>query len=272
MNFRDKWVLVTGASSGLGLEIARALARDHRANVIAVARRKSRLDSLKTELEEKHGVQVLPLEADLSKPADVQRVFDEATSDRSVYAVVLNAGVTFYGNVLEQTHETFETMLATNVSSTVQLSKAFANHLSQNGQNGGILLVSSLSCFAPLPYQTTYAATKSFITSYGRGLGHELKGRGVSVTVFAPGGIDTELLDLSGLSQKFKSGDFGIMPAERCAQLAVRALQTRRDLYVPGLFNQVLAAAMKVLPHSWVLPPIARIYQLRDAVLSKEKT
>lgn len=260
MNFRGRWVLVTGASSGLGLEMARLLAREHGANIIAVARREDRLTALKAELESRHGVQVLPLAADLSRGEDVQRLYARAVDGRDVYGVVLNAGVTFYGHVLEESHETFEAMLATNVSSLVQLSKRFATYLAQRGEGGGIMLVASVAGFAPLPYQTTYAATKSFVISYGHGLGYEVRKQGVSVTVFAPGGISTEMMTVSGLSRKFKAGDVGMMTPERCAKLAVDAFARRKQLSVPGLLNRVLATAMKLLPHGLLVPRIADLY------------
>lgn len=260
MNFRGRWVLVTGASSGLGLEMARLLAREHGANIIAVARREERLLALKAELESRHGVQVLPLAADLSRGADVQRLYERAVDGRDVYGVVLNAGVTFYGHVLEESHESFEAMLATNVSSLVQLSKRFATYLAQRGEGGGIMLVASTAGFSPLPYQTSYAATKSFVISYGRGLGFEVRKSGVSVTVFAPGGIATEMLTVSGLSRQFKAGDVGLMAADRCAKLAVDAFARRKPFYVPGVLNRVLATAMKLLPHGLLLPRIAGLY------------
>jgi hypothetical protein len=261
MNFRGRWVLVTGASSGLGLEMARLLAREHGAHLIAVARREDRLQALKAELESAHGVQVLTLAADLSRAGEARRVFERAVDGRDVYGAVLNAGVTFYGNVLEESHETFEAMLATNVTSLVQLSKLFASDMARRPEGGGILLVASMAGFSPLPYQTSYAATKSFVISYGRGLRHEVGRSGVSVTVFAPGGIATEMLEVSGLTRKFKAGDLGIMPAERCARLALEAFQRRRELAVPGFLNQVMAAGMKLLPHWLLIPRIADLYK-----------
>jgi short-subunit dehydrogenase len=260
MNFRHRWVLVTGASSGLGLEIARTLARDHGAHIIAVARREERLLALKAELESQYGVQVLPMAADLSRSSEVTRLFERATEGRRVYGVVLNAGVTYYGHALEERPEEFEALLATNVTSLVHLSKRFASYLIEQGEQGGILLVSSIGCFSPLPYQLSYGATKSFVTSYGRGLNQEVRGAGVSVSVFAPGGIATEMMQTSGLSRNFGDDDLGVMTAERCAKHAVQALARRKALYVPGFLNRVLAVAMKLVPHGFVLPMVSRLY------------
>lgn len=261
IDLRNRWIVVTGASSGLGLEMARELAREHKANLVAVARRAERLHALQAELEEQYGIRVVPVVADLSKLGEGERVFHEATQGREIFGAILNAGVTFYGHVLDQPAQSLETMLATNVSSVVQLARAFADYMVQQNSKGAIMLVSSMASFAPMPFQTAYAATKSFITSFGRGLSHELRSTGISVTVFAPGGIATEMLENSGLSKMFKPGDFGIMRADKCARLAIKAFRSRRPLYVPGTANQVLAAAMKLFPHSLVIDRISAVYR-----------
>jgi len=177
-----------------------------------------------------------------------------------VRGVVLNAGVTYYGHALEQDLESFDKLLATNVSALVHLCQRFSRHFVQQQNDGGVLLVSSMAGFAPLPYQAAYAATKAFVTSYGRSLSYELKGK-VNVSVFAPGGIATEMLELSGLDRKFKAGDVGIMSAEECARLALDGFRRRRMLTVPGASNKLMAAGMKLAPNGVLLPAIARIYE-----------
>ncbi|MCY1034704.1 SDR family NAD(P)-dependent oxidoreductase [Corallococcus sp. BB11-1] len=261
MNFRGRWVLITGASSGLGLEMARLLAKEHGAHIITVARREDRLLALKAELEGAHGVQVLPLTADLTKPGEAERVHAAAVEARAVDGVILNAGVTFFGHVLEQPPESFATMLATNVTSVVRMSQLFAADFVKRGGQGSLMLVASTAGFAPLPYQTTYAATKAFVISFGRGMAQELRKAGVSITVFAPGGIATEMLSLSGLDRKFKAGDLGIMSAEACARIAVDAMVHRRELAVPGVLNRFLAMTMKLLPHGFMAQRAAALYE-----------
>jgi short-subunit dehydrogenase len=259
VDFRGEWVVVTGASSGLGREMAKQLVQEHGANVIAVARRRDRLEALAAELENGTS-RVHPLVADLAEPADVARVFTEATANGPVRGVVLNAGVTYYGHALEQDLESFDKLLATNVSALVHLCLRFSRYFVQQQNDGGVLLVSSMAGFAPLPYQAAYAATKAFVTSYGRSLSYELKGK-VNVSVFAPGGIATEMLELSGLDRKFKAGDVGIMSAEECARLALDGFRRRRMLTVPGASNKLMAAGMKLAPNGVLLPAIARIYE-----------
>lgn len=260
LDLRDRWVLVTGASSGIGREMALQLARDHGAHIVAVARRAERLDSLKQELESEFGVKVLPVVADLSDAAGVQRVIDTTTREQPIAAAILNAGVTYYGRALELSDETFESMLATNVTGLVRLANAIARFFVASETPGGILFVSSMGCFAPLPYQTAYAATKSFVTSYGRGLATELKGTGISVSVFTPGGVNTEMITSSGLSRQFNPDSVGMMDTDVASRVGLSALVRRKALSIPGALNHVLAVAFKLLPHGLLLPRIGATY------------
>ena len=101
LDLRGRWTLITGASAGLGAEMARAVARDYGGNVIAVARRRDRLEALRDEIEPKYGTKLVPIAADMCNRDDVERLFTEATQGRDVYAAILNAGVTFYGEILD---------------------------------------------------------------------------------------------------------------------------------------------------------------------------
>jgi uncharacterized protein len=260
LSLAGRYVVITGASSGLGREMARVIARDYRGHVVAVARRADRLTELARELKERWGATAVPLVADLTRAADVERCFAEATTGRSIHGVVLNAGVTFYGQALSQSAASLETLLATNTAAPVRLAQLFGRYLVAQGEAGGMLLVSSMAGLVPMPYQAVYGGTKALVTSFGLALRQELRASGVSVSVFAPGGIATEMLDLSGLSAKFAPDGPGMMTAEACAGAAMRALVARRALVVPGAMNRVTAWLMSSLPRSWVVPIVARLY------------
>jgi uncharacterized protein len=261
IDLRSRWTLVTGASSGLGLEMARTIARDHGGNVVVVARRRERLEALCEELHTRHGVQAAFIVADLSRPEDVERVFAEATRERTLQGAILNAGVTYWGEAMQLDPAAFQILLDTNVTSMVRLSGLLLPHLVENRTGGGLMLISSVAAFIPVPYQAAYSGTKAFILSYGQALAQELRPRDVSVTVFAPGGITTELLESSGLSRRFKAGDVGMMTAAQCATLALRAFVQRKELSVPGLLNQTLALAARLLPRGLLAQRTAAMYR-----------
>jgi uncharacterized protein len=257
MNFRNRWVVVTGASSGLGREIARVLAVDHRANLVLAARRASRLDELKSELEETARVAVHTIVADLSITEDMDRVFHEATAGRDIYGVVLNAGVTHFGSFDELSWAGFQAMLATNVTSVVRLTTLFLPYLERRNEGGGIMVVASMSGLMPLPYQTAYSGTKAFLLNFGRGLYHELEGKNVSVTTFAPAGIATEMT----AGERFTPLRAWLMPVNRCAREAVRAFSLRREIHFPGFANRVGSVLMRILPQRFVTATVAATYR-----------
>ncbi len=261
LGFRGRFTLITGASSGLGAEMARHLAKDHGANLILTARRKERLEALALELQTRHGISAVTVAADLSRLDEAERLFAEATLGRDVQAVILNAGVTYFGKLLELRWNAFETLLTTNVLSPVKLARLFVPHLAERARSGGLLLISSLAGSMPVPYQTDYAAMKAFLTSFGQGLAYEVRDLGLSVTTFLPGGIATEMLEKSGTSRIAKPGDVGIMPVETCARLAIEAFRRRDFVSVPGSANKLSLALAAALPRKLMAGVVGRLYE-----------
>ena len=261
MDLRNRYTLITGASSGLGREMARVIARRHGGNLVIAARRRERLEELTRELRDETGVDVVPLEVDLTVPAQVHSLFERATSQRTIDAVVLNAGVTYFGHAEDQPIDSVDTMVATNVASAAQLATRFAKHFVATGQKAHMLFVSSMASLAPMPYQALYGGTKAFLTNYAYALRHELSRHGIKVGVFLPGGIVTEMTELSGLSRIYKSGDVGMMEAALCARFAVDALRRGSSATIPGASNHLLAVAMRSFPKALVLPVVERLYR-----------
>jgi short-subunit dehydrogenase len=257
---KGTWTLVTGASAGLGREMALEVARRYGGNLLLSARRKERLQALAATLEAEYGVSARVVPADLSTPEGVEACFQAACTQEGFKTALLNAGVTYWGHAQKQPLENLDGLLATNVLAPAQLALRFAQHFARQG-GGRLLLVSSVAGFAPMPLQSAYGASKAFLTSFGQALRHEFRGDKVRVTVFAPGGIDTELLDISGLGKKFAPGTAGIMSAPRCARLALQGLLADKRLVVPGFSNRLLAFAMCHLPAALVLPAISRLYR-----------
>ncbi|HET8936204.1 MAG TPA: SDR family NAD(P)-dependent oxidoreductase [Polyangiales bacterium] len=252
--------MVTGASSGLGREMARDLAKRHSANLILVARRRERLEELKTELEQKYRVQARVISANLARREDVDRVFTEATGACDVQAVVLNAGITHFGQHHDLTWEEFENMLDTNVKSAVRFTHHFIPYLLGKDQGGAMMFVTSMAGLQPAPYQTAYSSTKAFLTSFGLGLHHELAGKNISITTFAPGGIATEMTESNGLAAHF-GRSLQMQAAEFVAREAINALVQRRYLHVPGQFNRLQLFLPRLLPRRLVGSVVASSFQ-----------
>jgi short-subunit dehydrogenase len=257
LDLTGRWILVTGASSGLGRELARVLARDYGANLLVVARRRDRLDELANELETKHGVSVRALTADLGEIAQVDRVFAEATRDTPLYGAILNAGITHFGNWDDLAWAEYERMHALNVTSVVRMTTQLLPYLEQRRESGALMLVSSMAGLVPTPYQTAYSATKAFLVHYGCGLYHEMLPRGVSVTTFVPGGIRTEMTD----GAVFNDLRSWLMPAERCAREAIRAFRDRQYLYSPGFVYRWGSAVTRLLPQRFFIGRVADQYR-----------
>jgi len=266
MDFRSRWVLVTGASSGLGQEMARQLAREHGANIVAVARRADRLEELRQELEPS-GVSVRPVIADLRKTEDVDRVFEEATRDVELYAAILNAGITHFGDWHELGWEGFQRMLETNVVSAVRFSTLLLPYFERQGQGGGMMLVSSMAGLSPVPYQAAYSGTKAFLVNYGCSLWHEMQGKNVSITTFAPGGIVTEMT----AGERFNSLRGWLMPVDRCARSGIQGFRQRKYLHVPGVVYKLLATLSSFAPEPFASARVAAQYRASLEALKNDR-
>lgn len=250
MNFRGRWVLVTGASSGLGEAMARQLALEQGANLILVARREERLLALKSELESAAGVRCEVIVADLAEAEAVERLYAEATALGDIYGVVLNAGITHFGRHAELGWAQFQRLLAINVTGVVRLMSQFAPYLIAKGQGGGMLVVSSIAGLLPVPYQAAYAGSKGFVTQFSQSLQQELVEENISITVLSPGGIDTEMTHNSGL-RYFEHSVFQ-QDVGTCAREALAAMRARRSLYVPGRLNRLQLFATRFVPRCLV--------------------
>ena len=257
LQFKNKWVLITGASSGLGEEMARQLAFEHGANLILLARRKEKLEQLKVELEKDAGVKVKVLVADLSNLEDVDKAIDEILKDGQLYGAILNAGVTYFGRHADLTWQQFQTMLQTNVISVVRITNRLVEHFESTGNEGGILIVSSMAAIFPVPYQSAYSGTKSFIMSFANALTHELRNSKFSLSVYAPGGIVTEMTS----GENFHDLQGWLMPVKQAAKEGIYAFQNRKLTHVPGLMNRIGGFFLKLLPQRFITAQMSKVYE-----------
>ena len=193
IDYRHQTVIVTGASSGLGAEFARQLAR-RGANLVLVARRADRLQSLADELTRAHGVTVTVVARDLGLP-DAGRTLRAELESRGIYAtgLVNNAGFGTHDAFTDEDPERLQSMIALNVSALVDLSRAYIDPLT-SADTGVLINVASLLGFQPTPYLSVYGATKAFVLSFTESLWEETRGTGLRVLAVCPGATRDRVL------------------------------------------------------------------------------
>ncbi len=269
INLNQRWILITGASSELGKAIAWQLASEHRANLILVARREHKLIELQHQLQNQFGIHCTSIKADLARPEEVDAMIQQATEQHDLFAAILNAGVTYFGEHQDLSWHQFENLLATNVTSIMRCVHSLIPYLKNKPQGGAILLVSSIGGLIPVPYQAAYSGTKAFITQFGLSLAEELKQHNINISVFAPGGIATEMNHKSGLSAQFE-GSALLQPPEVCAAQAIETLQQGRTFSVPGFTNKLQIFATRLIPRAALLQIAGHLY--RKALAKKHNT
>ena len=239
-------MLITGASAGLGLEVARLAAKDGH-DVVLVARGEERLRALAAELTGGHGVRATVIAADLSDPAAPARVF-EACRDLPVDVLFNNAGFGSNGPFLDLALEGELAMVQVNVAALVALTHLFAGPMRARGF-GRICNVASTAGFQPGPYMATYYATKAFVVSFSEALELELAGSGVTVTTYCPGATQTEFAARAGndKSALFRAGVAG---AVEVATDAYHATLRGRGLTVFGARNWLMMESLRVSPRA----------------------
>lgn len=256
----DRTCLVTGASSGIGAEIARNLAaRGH--GVTLVARREDRLQELAGKLSKAHGVRVETLPADLAD-YEARAALPDAVAELGLGVDVLvnNAGMTTMGPVRSADPQAELNMIRVNVEAPVHLCTLFVGQMAER-RRGAVLNVASTAAFQPLPGQAGYGGSKAFVLSYSHALRAELSGTGVTVTVLCPGPVETGFAEAAGVSDEEASKSlpsFMWVSAQDVAKAAVDGLDAGRRVVIPGAANKVGALGGYLTPRSVLLPIIAR--------------
>jgi short-subunit dehydrogenase len=240
------WAVVTGASSGLGREFARALARRGHP-VLAVARRRDRLETLATEVH-RAGGRLEPLVADLSTKAGIAALVERAAS-LEVELLVNNAGVAIYGPFATTDAERERELVRLNVEAIIALTRALLPRMLDRGR-GGVINLASQMAFQPMPYFTAYAASKAFVLSFSEALAEELRGTGVRVTAIAPGFVNTEFARVAGSHEPERR--FPHLDAPRVAETALRAHDRGRTVKVVGPLYSFLTVAGRFAPRSFL--------------------
>jgi uncharacterized protein len=245
-DIREKWALITGASSGFGVEFAKILAAQ-RANIILAARRTEEMRKLSTELEQKYGIRTAVEGIDLARSGagkDLKSRLDER--EITVDILINNAGFGLYGDFLEQPLEKTLEMIQLNLTTVTELSHVFASDMAARG-SGHILLISSALGFQAAPGYASYGATKGYVLLFGEALHEELRPHGVRVTCLCPGFSSTSFLKVAGARQS-PLLRFMTMKPRPVAEIGVRAMLRGQAIVVPGLVNKMAVSSTRLMP------------------------
>jgi len=239
----NKWALITGASAGIGLEMAKLFAADH-FNLVLVARNEERLKQLAEDLTTHHGISCLVKPKDLARSESAAELFGELR-DTPISILVNNAGFGRRKAFADGELDRWLDMMHVNMDALVQLSHLFAQPMRAR-REGRICNVASTAAFQPGPLTAIYFATKAFVYSFSVALAEELAGSGVTVTAFCPGGTETEFFARADMGNSRKR--MYMMPADRVALMGYRALMSGKPIATAGLFNQASSSIAKCLP------------------------
>lgn len=253
MTKRRETALITGASGGIGLELARVFA-EHGFDLIVVARRASELEELAERCRQEHGVQVHVRPMDLlalDAPAKLVQQLEE--DDLEVDVLVNNAGLMDVGEFASIEVDRHERLLQLNVVVLTSLARRILPGMIRR-RRGRILNVSSISAFQPIPLLALYAATKAFVLSLSESLSEELKGTGVTVTALCPGFTKTDMLDRARHEHASAQGipDFLVSDVQDVAREGFEACLAGKAIVVPGRPNQLLASSVGFYPR-WLV-------------------
>lgn len=241
----SRYALITGASSGIGLALAEALARRGR-NLILVARQRDQLESIALELTQRFGVEVLFRACDLGEPLRLSGFLLELEEgDRQIDLLVNCAGMGTSGPFLAQDWMTEQDLIEVNILALTRLCHALGNSMALLG-GGQILNVASVAAFYPGPWMSTYYASKAYVLHFSEGLREELKNCAVKVSVLCPGPTRTAFFRTAQLNAEKLQASKLLMSPEEVALYAVRAMEKNRAIIIPGRLNRWMAFSSRL--------------------------
>lgn len=258
--WRGKWALITGASAGIGLELAKLLAAGG-ANLVLTARRSERLQKLAADLTAQHHVRVEVFSADLAQPSAPPQIYAFSTSKKlEIELLVNNAGFGAFGNAYEIPVEKMMEMLQVNCSAVVHLTRLYLPEMVAR-RHGDVLIVASLAAFQPVPYNSVYAATKAFDLLFSEGVAEEVRPFGVRVCALCPGSTTTEFQSVARQPDRaFRSAE----TAEKVARVGLEALAAGKTYVISGVMNKLMKEAQRLVPRSLVTRMAAKMMRASD--------
>ncbi|HEY1350890.1 MAG TPA: SDR family oxidoreductase [Ktedonobacteraceae bacterium] len=246
--YQGKTALVTGASSGIGLVFARALA-ERGMSLALVARSEERLHTLATELAQQYAIRTEVIPADLGQQTAARQVYQEVKArGLSIDLLVNNAGFATNGAFETLAPERDHEQVMVDVTAVVDLTHAFIPELLKHAPGTAIINVASTAGFQPLPYMAVYGASKAFVLSFSEALAEEYRRRGLRVLALCPGATETPFFDVAG-----EAASVGRRRTpEQVVATGLRALEQGRSVAIDGSFNALLARVPRLFPRRFV--------------------
>lgn len=240
--YMNKTVLITGASSGIGFELARIFSRNNY-TVIMTARDPKKLSRSVKAVDAETGGKIISIAMDLSKKGSAEKLYRFISRKKlRIDILINNAGFGMTGPFLDTDIRKDLAMIELNITSLTVLSKLFARTMKERG-GGTILNVASMGSYMPGPFIAEYYATKAYVLSFTEALSYELKGSGVFVSVLCPGATRTEFAERAG-----KINAKNAMSAEKVARIAYNKLLKKKRVIVPGIKNRIGVIALRLFP------------------------
>jgi hypothetical protein len=244
--------LVTGASSGIGLQYATQLARDYHCDLLLVSNQEKELQQVAADLASQYGVQTIPHYADLSLPDAAECLHEWCTTNgHEVDILINNAGVFFFNEYCQTSMKRIELMLQLHVMTVAKMTRLFAADMCAR-RRGYILNMSSMSAWMAMPGIQTYNASKAFIYNFSKSLWYELKPYNVHITVMAPGAVDTGLFGLAPKLRKLAVRLTVSIPPEKLVKRALKDMFRGKKADTPGFINWLSTPLLKHTP-DWML-------------------
>ncbi len=247
----EKWALVTGASQGIGLELARCFANDG-INLVLVARSGERLQQLEKAWTAQYQVKIRPITLDLTLEQAPENLYQLVTEmGIRITFLVNNAGVGLYGKYQETAIEREHQMILLNCLALTRLTKLFLGDMLKE-KHGHILNLASTASFQPGPYQAVYFATKAYVLSYSEAIAEDLKNSGVMVTALCPGLTASGFIDSAELGESGFVKRSSVASAESVARLGYNAMKKGKRVVIPGFANWFAALIPRFIPRRLV--------------------
>ncbi len=243
------WTLVTGASEGIGKELARICAKNGR-NVILVARSVAKLEALAEELSKAHSVETHVIGADLSQSDAAAEVWEQATRDRKVDFLINNAGLGRHGDFANGDWDRELTSMQVNMHALTDLMKRAVAYFSDT-KSGRILNVASIAAYTPGPNMAVYHATKAYVLSLSLAVNEELSGRNVSITALCPGATQSNFFNEADMHGVRLVKASNLPTAREVAELGYAAAIGRRPVAIHGFMNKALVFLTRFIPSAW---------------------